>query len=68
MFKLLCFCWQAVGEIIEVLTQVTCMDSKNKGDNLHHMSAQTIFSVLDYLTKWKYLSLQIGTAEPNSKG
>ncbi|XP_052214022.1 serine/threonine-protein kinase ATR-like isoform X2 [Dreissena polymorpha] len=58
---------EAVGEIIEVLTQVTCMDSKNKGDNLHHMSAQTIFSVLDYLTKWKYLSLQIGTAEPNSK-
>ncbi|XP_060578307.1 serine/threonine-protein kinase ATR-like [Ruditapes philippinarum] len=51
------------AEINEVLNQGTRSDGKLKGSNYHHMSAQTVFSILDYLTKWKYFMLQLKAAE-----
>ncbi|XP_052796079.1 serine/threonine-protein kinase ATR-like isoform X2 [Mya arenaria] len=55
---------EVVVEIEEVLTQVTGMDGGRAkvAVGFHHMAAQTIFSVLDYLTKWKFLSQQIKAA------
>lgn len=49
------------AEINEVLNQGARGDGKPKGSSFHHMSAQTVFSVLDYLTKWKYFMLQMNT-------
>ena len=55
---------QVFAEITEVLTQITRMEGRQKVlSDLHHMSAQTIFSVLDYLTKWKYRSVLFKIAE-----
>ncbi|XP_045160246.2 serine/threonine-protein kinase ATR-like [Mercenaria mercenaria] len=50
-------------EISQVLNQGSRSDGKPKSSNFHHMSAQTVFSILDYLTKWKYFVLQLKAAE-----
>lgn len=56
------------AEIAEVLTQITRIEGKQKVlANLHHMSAQTVFSVLDYLTKWKYRSVQFKVNDTKGK-
>jgi len=62
---------QVVTEMCAVLGQVTGQEGgrgKGVSSSLHHMSAQTIFSVLDYLTKWKFLSQQIKPAGAHSEG
>ena len=47
-----------------MLGQVQRSYTKNKTmSNFHHMSAQTIFSVLDYLSKWKRYMDQMKSAE-----
>ncbi|KAL4227217.1 hypothetical protein ACF0H5_012662 [Mactra antiquata] len=54
-------------EINEVLQQSTRTDGKQKGSINHHMSSQTIFSILDYLTKWKYFMLSMKAIEAAKK-
>ena len=50
-----------------MLVQVQRPDTKHKTmSNFHHMSAQTIFSVLDYLSKWKRYTAQMKAAETAS--
>ncbi|ESO96675.1 hypothetical protein LOTGIDRAFT_176570 [Lottia gigantea] len=57
------------SEIMEVLTQVKKPDTRHgSASDFRHMSAQTIFSVIDYLTKWKRHRAQTIAAEkPNPK-
>ncbi|XP_063432068.1 serine/threonine-protein kinase ATR-like [Mytilus trossulus] len=40
-------------EILEVISHTQKPDTKHRDGNFHHMSAQTIFSIMDHLTKWK---------------
>ena len=45
---------QVHQEMMEVLNQAKKADTRHTStSDLRHMSAQTVFSVLDYLTKWK---------------
>ncbi len=47
------FCLQICNEILAVLNDVKEKDKRHgSASDLRHMSAQTIFSVLDHLTKW----------------
>ena len=57
------------NEIMEVLNQVRKSDTRrgNVAD-FRHMSAQTVFSCLDYLTKWRTNRAQVKASEmPSSK-
>ncbi|ESO92356.1 hypothetical protein LOTGIDRAFT_190706 [Lottia gigantea] len=60
---------EVFSEIMEVLTQVKKPDTRHgSASDFRHMSAQTIFSVIDYLTKWKRHRAQTIAAEkPNPK-
>ncbi|GAB1608793.1 serine/threonine-protein kinase ATR-like [Argonauta hians] len=57
------------NEIMEVLNQISKSDTRQGSvTDLRHMSAQTIFSVLDYLSKWRTNRAQLKAAEmPSSK-
>lgn len=57
------------NEIMEVLNQVRKSDTRQGSvADFRHMSAQTIFSVLDYLTKWRTNRAQVKASEmPSSK-
>ncbi|XP_060075850.1 serine/threonine-protein kinase ATR-like, partial [Ylistrum balloti] len=55
------------NEIAEVLNQAKRPDSKQKAANLPHLSTQTIFSVLDYLTKWMHYMTQTKGVDPQTK-
>lgn len=55
------------NEITEVLTQAKRPDSKQKAANLHHLSTQTIFSVLHYLNRWPYHMTRIKGVDPHTK-
>ncbi|KAL3865678.1 hypothetical protein ACJMK2_043042 [Sinanodonta woodiana] len=63
--------YEILAEINEVLCQVKRSDAKQRsGSDFHRMSAQIVFSVLDYLTRWKTLRAQMKAAETpaQSKG
>ena len=64
--------FQICQEINEVLVQVQRPDVYTKHKSLsdfHHICVQTIFSVLDYLSKWKRYTAQMKAAEtPSAKG
>lgn len=56
---------QISEEIKEVLNQTRKTDNKNRPiSNSHHLSAQTVFSVLDYLVKWKRFQAQKAPVNP----
>uniref|UniRef100_K1REA9 non-specific serine/threonine protein kinase n=1 Tax=Magallana gigas TaxID=29159 RepID=K1REA9_MAGGI len=56
-------------EIKEVLNQTRKTDNKNRPiSNSHHLSAQTVFSVLDYLVKWKRFQAQKAPVSYPGKG
>nr|XP_022332154.1 serine/threonine-protein kinase ATR-like isoform X2 [Crassostrea virginica] len=56
-------------EIKEVLNQTRKTDNKNRPiSNSHHLSAQTVFSVLDYLVKWKRFQAQRAPVSNPGKG
>ncbi|RUS83841.1 hypothetical protein EGW08_008382 [Elysia chlorotica] len=49
-------------ELMTVLQHVQIPESQQASmSNLHHLSAQTVFSVLDYLTMWRSHRMQITT-------
>ncbi|XP_041373194.1 serine/threonine-protein kinase ATR-like [Gigantopelta aegis] len=56
-------------EILEVLNQVKKPDTRQGNpSDFSHKSAQTVFSILDYLTKWQRHRAQIkAAANPNPK-
>ncbi|KAK6188750.1 hypothetical protein SNE40_004864 [Patella caerulea] len=60
---------EVFAEIMEVLTQVKKPDTRHgSASDFRHMSAQTVFSVIDYLTKWRRHRAQTKAAEkPNPK-
>ena len=51
-------CLQIRQEILAVLTHAEKAEDQRSGD-VSHMSAQTVFSVLDYLTRWKRHRVQM---------
>lgn len=61
--------FQISEEIKEVLNQTRKTDNKNRPiSNSHHLSAQTVFSVLDYLVKWKRFQAQKAPVSYPGKG
>ncbi|KAJ8304679.1 hypothetical protein KUTeg_018262, partial [Tegillarca granosa] len=56
-----------VREIKEVLNQAKKPDIKHRSD-FHHLSAQTVFKVLDYLTKWKRYKAQFESGKTPHSG
>ena len=51
---------QLYNEMMEVLKWVTKADTPTQAAmaNFRHVSTQTVFSVLDYLTKWRQYQVQ----------
>ncbi|BFY98653.1 hypothetical protein BsWGS_01693 [Bradybaena similaris] len=52
------------GEIMAVLQKLQKQDLRHESaSNFHHMSAQTMFSVLDYLTMWRSHQAEVSVAK-----
>ena len=58
------------NEVMEVVNQAKKADTRQSStSDLRHMSAQTIFSVLDYLTKWRtHRILMLTAGVPMGRG
>ncbi|OPL31024.1 hypothetical protein AM593_07600, partial [Mytilus galloprovincialis] len=54
-------------EILEVISHTQKPDTKHRDGNFHHMSAQTIFSIMDHLTKWKRQKAQTSGIIPGKE-
>ena len=67
----MCRIWlQVYNEVMEVVNQAKKADTRQSStSDLRHMSAQTIFSVLDYLTKWRtHRILMLTAGVPMGRG
>lgn len=60
--RLFC-CIQVYNEVMEVVNRAVKLEVRDsRKSDLHPLGAQTVFSVLDYLTKWRTHRIQLLSA------
>ncbi|CAL1526088.1 unnamed protein product, partial [Lymnaea stagnalis] len=61
---------EILDELMEVLRHIQkAKCGQESASNFHHISAQTVFSIVDYLTMWRNLSVQVtGTTVATEQG